>query len=90
MVGEVCPHKDAGCTWRGEIQQLSRYLKYTISSAVPVPGISMYLYTVRFLAPICISLFSIMFSEPILRQSHTARQRQIKGKEYSLSFLGRS
>ena len=24
-----------------------------------------------------------MFSEPILRRSHTARQRQINGKEYS-------
>ena len=44
--------------------------------------------TVRSLAPICSSLTSTMFSELILRQSHTARQRQINGKEYSVSFLG--
>ena len=31
-----------------------------------------------------------MFSEPILRQSHTARQRQANVKEYSDSFLGPS
>ena len=36
-----------------------------------------YIYiTVRSLSPICISLTSTMFSEPILRQNHTARQRQ--------------
>ena len=46
--------------------------------------------TVRSLAPICSSLTSTIFSEPILRQSHTARQRQINGNKYSVSFLGQS
>ena len=42
-------------------------------------------FTVRSLAPICSSLTCTMFSEPILRQSHTVRQRQINGKELSVS-----
>ena len=46
------------------------------------------LITVKSLASICRSLTSTMFSEPILRQSHTARQRQLNGKEYSVSLLG--
>ena len=37
--------------------------------------------TVRSLTSICSSLTSTMFSEPILRQSHTARQRQINDNE---------
>ena len=37
--------------------------------------------TVRSLAPICRRLTSTMFSEPILRQSHPARQRKINSKE---------
>ena len=42
--------------------------------------------TVRTLAPICSSLISTLFSEFILRQSHTAWQRQIYIKEYSVPF----
>ena len=48
------------------------------------------LHTVRSLAHIYSSLTSTMFSEPILRQSHTSRQRKINGKKYSVSFLGPS
>ena len=43
VAGEDCPHREAGCTWRGGPQQLSRYLKCTTSFAVHVPGICMYL-----------------------------------------------
>ena len=46
------------------------------------------LHTVRSLALVCSSLTSTIFSEPILRQSHTARQRQINSNKYSVSFLG--
>ena len=47
-VGEECPHREAGCTWRGGPQQLSRYLKCTTSSAVSVPDV--YLWGVHYTA----------------------------------------
>ena len=40
--------------------------------------------TVRSLAPICRSPTSTIVSEPIFRQSHTVRQRQINSNEYSV------
>ena len=46
--------------------------------------------TVRSSAPICSSLISTMFSEPILRQSHPNWQRQMYRKEFSVQFLGPS
>ena len=46
--------------------------------------------TVISLAPICSSFISPMMSEPILRQSPTARKRNTHSKEYSVPFLGPS
>ena len=47
-----------------------------------------WLPTVSSLAAIFRSHTTTRFSEPIKRQSHTARLRQIKSNEYSVLFLG--
>ena len=46
--------------------------------------------TVRSLAPICSSTTSTMFSEPCFKQTHTAKQKLIKRKDYCVGFLGTS
>ena len=57
---------------------------------IGIQWVMLHCITVRYLDPICSSFISTMFSEPVLRQSHTARQRQTHSKEYSLPFLGPS
>ena len=51
-------------------------------------GVGYVIYTVKFLAPSCSSFTSTMFSEPIFRQTHTARNRLINMKDYPVQFQG--
>ena len=44
--------------------------------------------TVRSLAPICSITTSTQFSEPCLKQTHTATERLIKQKYHNVEFLG--
>ena len=84
---EIIDQAGAGFYKAGQQQRLLfpelKQDKMTISKKYAPP-------TVISLAPICRSTTSTLFSEHFFRQSHTARDRQIKRKDCPIGLLGTS